>query len=400
VESIDFSGRAGGVSPPSNVRPTDTLRSLGGLTPPARQDFNKASVCVSVAVALVAALTAVASGREPTEAKPPALPGPTANSPDEPVAAAFSLARGAESLDRSAMAWARAKGCASCHTSYPYLMARPMLGDPKAPALVWTRTFFEDRVAGWDRGGKGAGLPAEEDEAVTEVVATAATLAYDDARSTGKLHPRTRQALDRMWTLQRPDGSWDWNKHQLPPQELDEYFGVVYAALGVGHAPGGYAGSETAKDGVARLKRYLTQNRPLNLHHKTWLLWASLKLDGLMTADERDRTIKDLLALQREDGGWNLPSLGDWKRLDGTANDKQAASDGYATGLILFVLREAGVPIKADPVRRGVTWLKTHQRASGRWFTRSLNADRAHYITNAGTAFALMALKACEVGEP
>ena len=217
--------------------------------------------------------------------EPPDLPKPAATKADEPLAKKLSLAKGAEFLDRAAVQWAKAQGCASCHTSYPFLMARPLLGDPKAPALVWMREYLERRVAGWDRGKKGAGLPDEEDEAVTEIVATAATLAFDDARG-GKLNPLTRQALDRMWTVQRKDGSWDWNKHKLPPQELDEYYGVVYAALGVGYAPEGYAKSEAAKDGVARLKTYLKENRPPNLHHQTWLLWASLKLDGLMTADE------------------------------------------------------------------------------------------------------------------
>jgi squalene-hopene/tetraprenyl-beta-curcumene cyclase len=295
------------------------------------------------------------------------------------------------------MTWLRDKDCASCHTSYPFLMARPMLGDAKAPALVAMRSFVEERVAGWDRGGKGAGLPAEDDEAVTEVVATATTLAFQDAQSAGKLHPRTRTALDRMWTLQRADGSWNWNKHQLPPQELDEYYGVAYAALGVGVAPDGYARSDSARDGLARLKQYLKRNPPPNLHHKTMLLWASLKLDGLMTPTERQQTVTELLALQRDDGGWNLPSLGDWRRLNGTPNDKQAASDGYATGLVLYVLRQAAVAATEPPIRRGVAWLKTHQRASGRWFTRSLNADRAHYVTNAGTAYAVMALMVCEV---
>src|SRR5262249_13408204 len=155
--------------------------------------------------------------------------------------------------------------------------------------------------------------------------------------------PRTRQALDRMWELQQPDGSWTWNKTALPPLEYDDYYGAVYAALAVGQAPEGYAGSAAARAGVARLKTYLQKNPPPNLHHRTWLLWASLKLDGLMTPAERAQTIKELLALQRQDGGWNLPSLGDWKRRDGKPNDKQAQSDGYATGLILNVLRQAGV---------------------------------------------------------
>jgi squalene-hopene/tetraprenyl-beta-curcumene cyclase len=323
------------------------------------------------------------------------FPKPDASTPDEPLAKQLSLARSGEFLDAATMTWTREKKCGSCHTSYPYLMARPMLGDAKAPALVQMRKFFEDRVAGWDKGGEGAGLP-EGTEGITEVVATAATLAFDDAQSSRKLHPLTRQALDRMWTLQQKDGSWTWNQHQLPPQEYDDYFGAVYAAVGVGHAPEKYAESEGAKEGLARLKKYFEKNPPPNLHHMTWLLWASVKLDGLMKASEKEKTIKDLLALQREDGGWNLPSLGNWKRLNGKDNDKQAASDGYATGLILYVLRQTGMTPDKEPMRRGVNWLKTNQRASGRWFTRSVNADRAHYITNAGTAFAVMAIQVCD----
>ena len=67
---------------------------------------------------------------------------------------------------------------------------------------------------------------------------------------------------------------------------------------------------------------------PPDLHHKTWLLWASVKRDELMTPAERTQTVKELLALQRADGGWSLPSLGAWKRLNGQPNDKDAPSDG------------------------------------------------------------------------
>jgi squalene-hopene/tetraprenyl-beta-curcumene cyclase len=87
--------------------------------------------------------------------------------------------------------------------------------------------------------------------------------------------------------------------------------------------------------------------------------------------------------------------LGAYSRRDKTPNDSNAASDGYATGLAVYVLRKAGVPQDDPAVRSGVAWLKANQRESGRWFTRSLNNDKAHYITNAGTAFAVMALAAC-----
>ena len=70
-------------------------------------------------------------------------------------------------------------------------------------------------------------------------------------------------------------------------------------------------------------------------------------------------------------------------------------SDGYGTGFVVFVLRRAGVPADDPAVARGVAWLKRHQRASGRWFTRSLNKDNEHFISHAGSAFAVMALAAC-----
>jgi squalene-hopene/tetraprenyl-beta-curcumene cyclase len=356
-----------------------------------------ASVLVLLAVA-----SGVTAGEPALEGKRP--PKPAANRADEPRAEKLSLARSAEFLDAVTLAWIKERKCASCHTVFPYVLARPTLGDAQAPALLEVRRFLEDRVAAWDKDGKGVGYlkgggSLKVSEGVTEVVAIAATLALHDVQSAGKLHPRTRLALDRMWELQQPDGSWSWNKTGLAPLEHDDYYGAVYAALGVSRAPEDYAQSEGAREGLARLKGYFRKNKAPDLHHRTWLLWASLKLDSLMTPAEREQTIKDLLALQRDDGGWNLPSLGEWKRQDGKANDKQAPSDGYATGLIVYVLRQAGLPASKESIRRGVDWLKNNQRVSGRWFTRSLNSDRAHHITEAGTAFAVMALKACDVAD-
>jgi squalene-hopene/tetraprenyl-beta-curcumene cyclase len=330
----------------------------------------------------------------------PLRPVPAAR-PDEPVAKMFSLAKGVDFLDSATLSWMRSKQCFSCHTGYPYLLARTNVGDPKAAGLLEARKFLEERVAAWDRGGKGKGYLKgsgiiEVSEGVTEVVAIAATLALHDGQTTGKLQPATRTALARMWELQQADGSWNWNKEDLAPLEHDDYFGAVYAALGVGHAPERYAQSETAREGVTRLVRYLEKTPAPDLHHKTYLLWASLALDGLMDKAERQRTLKALLALQRDDGGWSLPSLGAWKRQNGKPQDTDPPSDGYATGLVVYVLRQAGVAATEKPLQRGVAWLKANQRESGRWFTRSLNRDGRHYISNAGTAFAILALKACE----
>ena len=69
------------------------------------------------------------------------------------------------------------------------------------------------------------------------------------------------------------------------------------------------------------------------------------------------------------------------------------------TGFAIYVLRQAGVPAEQPRIQKGIAWLKTHQRASGRWFTRSMWKDSKHYITHAGTAYGILALAACgEIG--
>ena len=91
-----------------------------------------------------------------------------------------------------------------------------------------------------------------------------------------------------------------------------------------------------------------------------------------------------------------MVTLGNWQRSDGKPQDMES-SDGYGTGFAVYVLRRAGVPADEPRIQQGIAWLKTHQRLSGRWFTRSLWKDQKHYLTHDGTAYAILALRS--VGE-
>jgi squalene-hopene/tetraprenyl-beta-curcumene cyclase len=312
---------------------------------------------------------------------------PLANRPDEPLATRLSLLKAAEFLDSASLNWTKERNCGSCHTNYPYMLARPLLKEGDRKYFSFVRSFFEDRAAHWDTN-----KPRWD----TEVVATASALAFNDARTSGKLHPLTRGALDRMWTLQRGDGSWNWLKCNWPPAEADDYYGVTIAALGTGVAPDRYAQTPAAQAGLAKIRAYLKSNPAPSLHHRMMLLWAACYLPELMPMEEKSAVTRQLLELQHPDGGWSLPSLGTWKRHSGEPNDaKNAPSDGYATGLVVYVLRQAGVAKNHEAIEKGIGWLSTHQRESGRWFTRSLNTDQDHYITHAGSAYAVMALRSC-----
>jgi squalene-hopene/tetraprenyl-beta-curcumene cyclase len=322
-------------------------------------------------------------------ADPPKEPAkPSANMPGEELLKGWSPDKAADFLDGVSLHWTREKKCGTCHTNYPYLMARPRLqleSDMRHYREV--RAFFEDRALNWDKN-----KPRWD----AEVVATAVSLAISDRHTTNKLHAATQAALARMWKLQKENGSWDWLKCDWPPMEHDDYFGVVYAAVGIGIAPGNYSSSPIAQAGLEKMRGYLKKNQVPDLHHKTWLLWASYRIPDFLSDSEKKAAIAELRSKQREDGGWSLPSLGSYKRRDGTDNDPKADSDGYATGLVLCVLKEAGLEKDDEAIRKGIHWLQTHQTESGRWYTRSLNNDKAHYITNAGTAFAVWALRSWE----
>ena len=344
---------------------------------------------LTVASAVLASLwvTSYAVSQQETDTSPESDPLEIKES--EAVATSFSIDRAAGYLDRASLSWQKKHRCGTCHTNFAYLVARPSVLSVSTP-LAEVRDFIEDMVEKrWEE--KGPRWPAE-------VVVAATTLAMNDRGTTGRLHPTTRRALDRMWSLQQEDGGWEWLECGWPPMESDAHYGATLAALGVALAPGGYAGTASARKGLDGIRRYLKSNPAPSLHHRAMVLWASLHVDGLMDAATRKKTIDDLVSLQRPDGGWALGGLlAGWdahKRKDGKEQET-SKSDGYGTAFVLYVLRRAGISHEDAGVRRAVDWLKRNQRQSGRWFTRSPTRDNKHFISNFGTAFAVMALKAC-----
>jgi squalene-hopene/tetraprenyl-beta-curcumene cyclase len=316
---------------------------------------------------------------------------PAANTADEPLAEQFSLTAATRFLDAASLEWTKSRKCFACHTNYSYLMARPMLS-AEVKAHEQVRQSLEQMIEQrWGESG-----PRWD----AEVVMSAAMLAFNDHATTGKLHATTRKALDRMWTVQREDGGFSWLKCNWPPMESDDHYGATMALIGVGMAPEDYAKTPAAQAGIAKLRAYLTANPPPTAHHRAMVLWAATCVEGILEDGQRQAIVKELSALQKDDGGWALAALGDWQRADGTAQDT-TTSDAYATGLMIYVLRRAGVAASDPAVQRGIQWLKSHQRQSGRWFTRSLNKDSKHFISHAGTAFAVLALASCgEIDRP
>lgn len=305
--------------------------------------------------------------------------------------------------------------CVACHTGLPYALARPSLGGDttRYEAMLGS---VRKRVENWDEVGPL--YPSKADGARgTEAILNALVLATADTRKGGQTaspSPSTARAFEHLWALQRTEGkgkgSWPWlefGESGFEPWESSdaEYFGAALAALAVGTIPGGAASAPP--DRVTMLRDYLAANYDgQNLQARIALLWASTKLDGLLTTPRRRALIDEILALQQDrpgdatvDGGWNVASLGPWVRKDGTPQVK--SPDGYATGLIVMTLRRAGVSPEDRPkLAKGLAWLRKNQEpATGAWpgnsvhRTRDPKTDQAwKFPRDAATAFAALAL--------
>jgi squalene-hopene/tetraprenyl-beta-curcumene cyclase len=303
--------------------------------------------------------------------------------------------------------------CISCHTAAPYALGRgalrTLLAEPSASANE--RKLLENvvrRVRLWREvepfyPDQTRGLPKTSESRGTESILNSLILVWNDIPA-GRLSPDARLALDNMWALQlksgEMSGSWAWLQFHNAPWEGDsQFYGTALAAVAIGSAPGNYQSDPAIQDGLRILRAWLVKGMDAQTPaDRVVLLWASAKLDGLLTRAQQNTIVDEILARQQKDGGFSMSSLvGSWKRADDTP--LEPASDGYATGLIAFTLEQLEAPQAQSNLKRALTWLSENQNKSdGRWPASSLNkhrelsSDAGLFMSDAATAYAVLAL--------
>jgi squalene-hopene/tetraprenyl-beta-curcumene cyclase len=338
---------------------------------------------------------------------------------DPKAAAAYLDGRAEWWLGWSGSARGQGTACLSCHTSMPIALARAALGQrlgETTAGAAETKLIagLQKRVENWD---KIVAAPASIQNPFvpfysgnrkpsalgTEAVVNALILVnHDVRREKGMLKATTRNALGHLRAQQQKNGAWLWLEFGLNPWEKNAaYYGASLAALAVGTAGKDYYGERQVEASVAALKKYLqTQATGQPLHHRLVALWASSRLPGSLTENEKTTLLAEIDNIQEADGGWSLAKLGkttagNWQSHG--AYPDGVVSDGYATGLIVLALKGVGTDAKNPRLERGIAWLVRNQR-NGTWpahypnRARDPHSDVGKFMRDAATAFAALAL--------
>jgi len=359
---------------------------------------------VPTVIALVGfAVTQAATAAEPN---PQYVFGDTKIPPataDEEKLPQVSVSLAVNYLEHGAQAWNTQRKCVTCHTNGIYMTIRPALSDKLGKPTESIRQFFVETLAQLEK------LEVDKLKQSTrpaQVIYTAAGLAEWDKHVTRQLSTETERALKLMFQIQNPNGTWG-TLDCWPPYESDAFHEATVAAMAAAAAPDWLA---TLKDEsllakVELLKQYLRTETPPHDYGSVLQLWAAARMPGLLEPSQKASLIEMIWKHQRPDGGWSIRTFAApeaWgkgnraERLKAEPDISNPASDGHQTGLAIIVLRESGVPVDDPRLKQAVRWLQSNQRASGRWWTKSLNTDSWHFITYSGTAFPLLALSLCD----
>jgi len=164
----------------------------------------------------------------------------------------------------------------------------------------------------------------------------------------------------RVANWQRPDGHWPTTDDR-PPQSYSVITATAVALRAMQLYMPAQLHQET-EERAARAKNWLLAAQPRDTEEFTFRL-LGLHFAGA-SSDDVSRAAQDLLALQRESGGWaELPHL---------------QPDAYSTGEALVALHVAGgIPVTDPAWQKGLQYLLSTQEKSGVWHVHTRQVSPA-----------------------
>jgi N-acyl-D-amino-acid deacylase len=188
-------------------------------------------------------------------------------------------------------------------------------------------------------------------------------------------------------THQMADGHWAFGPEARPPLCADTLGQTVLAMRGL-QLYGPRVDKAAYEKSIQLAATWIGEFRPRTNYDQAWrlqgLVWGGKGKDAILKAR------RDLLAVQRSDGGWSdIASM---------------ESGAFTTGLAMMALQNSGLPVADPAYERGVRYLLNTQQEDGSWHVRTRAAGFQPYFENgfphgvdqwisaAGTSLATIAL--------
>jgi ankyrin repeat protein len=299
-------------------------------------------------------------------------PVPSAPIPRPADSIRGALTRSLPLLQRADVAFIQRAGCVSCHNNSLTPVDEPIARSQ----LVRTAAYLDENR---ERALENVGIPGGID-----------TVSYILLGMAGEKYPS--DANTDAWARfvknnQSPDGRWQCMTLRPPLESSD--FQVTAASI---RSVRVYAPRSQRREydaAVARAVAWLENATPSATEDHAFKVFGLIW--GGATGTAIQKAARELLPLQRSDGGWGQsPSLG---------------SDAYATGQALLALRDSRVMSPTNEAyQRGIRYLLNSQLEDGSWHVRTrapalqpyFDSDFPHgadqFISAAATNWAAMAL--------
>ncbi len=334
-------------------------------------------------------------------------------SQDEPRVASFgpdSIKAAVQYLEDGAVAWVRGKACVNCHTTGPYLTERTAwidkFGQPNEEIYKNFASFVPEKVAAVKLAEKNGHVHYP---GTFSSVWRSLGLAEWDRYVAGETSAATDRSLRDMFERQSESGAFVTHGEVEIPHITTDFELTLQAVRAVTAAPGWLdsMADESLKQRVEAMKKWLRSAPPKNDFDRVLKLQLAHYMPDLVPASDLEAAFVLLTSKQHSDGGWSIrdmSALDDWHfEMSDYVRDlivnlpdaAKPASDPYMTALAIILLRQNKVPVSDVRIQRGLSWLKSEQRVSGRWWMHSLYRGNYHYITYIATAQAIKALNLC-----
>jgi len=295
-----------------------------------------------------------------------------------------SLSRSVALLSPAAPVIFEKRACISCHSQ---TLSAEVAATARRKGIAIDEALVRknlDQIVAWSKPVAEAAL--QGDQPAGQVL----TLGYVMSALAAEHHPLdkiTAAFAHLIAAVQMSDGRWLSLGNSRPPLEDSVVSQTALAVRGLRlyPIPGQKAYLEQK---LQRAQHWLLGVKPGNTEERNMrlmgLAWTKVSPQIL-----RDAT-RDVIAQQRPDGGWSQHA--------------DYSADAYATGMSLFALHEAGMPVADAQYGKGVAFLLKTQYESGAWLvkTRSIPAQpyfesgfpfgRNQWISAAGTSWASLAI--------